>query len=116
MDAPMRFLLPAALLALSACSQTPEEALLTEAHAAIVAQLDRPDTAKFDDSDAQVFPKQGLICRGRIIAALPGGETITDVYAYSRETGVIQGVQQEQYAALSSRCWQLQKSVDGGNG
>lgn len=77
-------------LALAACAEpSPERATLTEAHEAVRRSLKDPDSAKFEDEAALVFPGQGLVCMGKVNAKNGfGGYTGFQGYTYSRGVGV----------------------------
>ena len=93
-------------LLVGACSSEPNAEMMADAHKAVAALMKDPDSAKFDDQNAQVFPELGLFCWGKINAKNSyGAYNGYEFYYYARDRGAAI-LDDDQYLSkeLSDRC------------
>lgn len=75
-------------LALAGCGPKPEDALVEEAHVAVLALMKDPESARFDDRKAEIYPSEGLVCNGSVNAKNSfGGYVGAQEYSYKRGKG-----------------------------
>lgn len=83
----------ASLLCSALCSCGSFDPLVREAHEAVLRELKDPASAKFDDASVQIFPKEGLVCGGRVNAKNSyGGYDGFENYFYSKSLGIELGL------------------------
>lgn len=77
---------------LAGASHSPEDALRNEAHLAVAALMKDPEAARFDDSNARIYPEKGLFCGGLVNGKNSfGAYSGREEYSFKRGKGAVLG-------------------------